>query len=171
MVELDGQILEVSHFRQDTDNPVTLGLLIDTSGSVAKDSQRAAALDGAGQFVKGMLNGDQFFLMTFTSDADLRQDLTDDSDKVEKALQRVKFRGGGTNIPRSVFEAVEKATDGAHRRRALVVITDGVSHLDCQTEVEFRARIRSSELLVYGIMIYDGTPETLASLRPRSNTS
>jgi Ca-activated chloride channel homolog len=84
VLEVDGNPQKIDLFRQDTDTPVTVGLLIDTSGSmgVVFGPTRQAAR----AFIESLQPGDEVFLATFARSLHVRQGLTQDKSKLLDAL-------------------------------------------------------------------------------------
>ena len=98
----DGRPQTIKYFTRDTDLPLTLGLLVDTSGSQRRtlDEERSAS----GTFVDSVLreNKDTAFLIHFDRQVELLQDLTKSPQKVSEALSEVAEsapddRNGGGN--------------------------------------------------------------------------
>ena len=90
-MEIDGVPQNIEHFGIESvsqDVPVTLGIVIDTSGSMIQKNKWVSALAAAEQFVESMRSGDEFFLMKFDQEADLLQDFTGDVDRMHDALRK-----------------------------------------------------------------------------------
>jgi len=89
-LEEDGRPQTIKYFTRDTDLPLTLGLLVDTSASQRQvlDQERSAS----GTFVSSVLreNTDQAFLIHFDRQVELLQDLTKSPQKVSEALSNVE---------------------------------------------------------------------------------
>src|SRR6202167_6251903 len=105
-LSVDGHPQTIRYFDKDNDLPLTLGLLIDTSGSVrsALDDERTASDAFLDQMMAAPTNRtpDQAFLIQFAHDADLLQDLTVSRPKLREALQQVGVESrdddrGGSN--------------------------------------------------------------------------
>ena len=80
IVEEDGKIQEITHFSQDRDVPMSVGLLLDTSGSM--DRKIRTAVDSVDRFIRRIHPDDEIFLITFSGQSVLRQDFTDSRDKL-----------------------------------------------------------------------------------------
>jgi Ca-activated chloride channel family protein len=147
----DGEPQPISHFSSER-VPVSLGIVLDTSGSMAgeKFGHARAALD---RFVYDLLGpDDEVFLYTFSTHPILEQGWTSDRSRISRALRRITPRGG-TTMYDTVAEAVPLAEQGQHRKKALVVISDGNDTSSTQTIAELKQQIRQSEVLVYAIGI------------------
>jgi VWFA-related protein len=119
----DGVEQKITHFTQDRNIPVSVGILLDTSGSMA-DKMRAAS--GAVQrFLDNIHPEDDIFLMTFAKDIHLEQDFTSDRKKLAKAMASLKV-GGTTLLYEALKQAIDKVHKGRHDKRAILVISDGM---------------------------------------------
>jgi len=156
LVYEDDQPQTITHFSAER-VPVSLGIALDTSGSMAGDKIRAAegALD---RFLYDLLDKqDEIFLYLFSNYPRLVQGWTTDRQTLSRVLGRMSANGG-TAMYDTVAEAVPLAPKGQNRKKALVVISDGndtASHTEIR---EVKQLIRESEVLVYAIGI-DGEGE------------
>jgi Ca-activated chloride channel family protein len=138
--------------------PVSLGIALDTSGSMIGDKILAArrALD---RFLFDLLGPtDEVFLYRFDSRPDLVQAWTTDRQAVSRALGAVK-PVGGTALYDTLAAAVPLAQRGTQRKKAIVIISDGNDTSSRTSVAEVRQLIRESEVLVYAIGI-DASGET-----------
>jgi VWFA-related protein len=147
----DGKPQEVSQFDSDR-VPVSLGIALDTSGSMIGE-KIVAAQAALNRFLVDLLGAqDQVFLYRFDSRPDLVHPWTTDRRAVGQALGSVKPMGG-TAIYDTVAEAIPLAQAGANKKKALVVISDG-NDTSSRTRVpQLQQLIRESEVLVYAIGI------------------
>ena len=114
-------------FQKQTDLPLRIGLLIDTSDSVSPHfdlEQQAATL-----FIQGILNPkkDLAFVMRFTESTSVIQDFSADTTALSNAIQQLEL-GGTTALYDAVVEACQKLAqlpDAQPLRRVLIVLTDG----------------------------------------------
>lgn len=108
---------------QHQDTPVSIGLLVDNSGSMA--SKRAAVASAALDLVKASNPQDETFLINFSDQAYLDQDFTSDLDKLQNGLSHLS-QSGGTALYDTIVTAAGKMERSATRpRKVLIVITDG----------------------------------------------
>ena len=108
---------------QQTDSPVSIGLLVDNSGSMR--SKRAAVTEAALDLVKASNPEDQTFVVNFSDQAYLDQDFTADLGRLRSSLSHPSMMGG-TAIYDTVITASKKLEQSAERpRKVLVIITDG----------------------------------------------
>jgi VWFA-related protein len=150
----DGKLQEVSHFSNDR-VPVSLGLVLDTSGSMSAEKMSAArtAID---RLIYDLLGEeDELFLVEFATRARLRQDWTTDRRVISRAVREANATGG-TAIYDAVATAIPTAQAGMHRKKALLVISDGNDTNSTTTVSALRQQIRESDVLVYALGI-DGS--------------
>ena len=155
----DGAEQPVTHFSADR-VPISLGLVVDASGSMEGEKWRSA-MDALDRFLFDLLDpADEVFAYVFDASPDLVVDWTTDRERVSRALARIR-PSGGTALLDAVAEAVPLAEAGRHRKKAVVIVSDGndtSSHIRMR---ELEQLIRETEVLVYAIAI-DGrdTPGT-----------
>ena len=147
----DGELVEVTHFDNER-VPVSLGIALDTSGSMDGQKMDAArtALD---RFLYDLLGpDDEIFLYRFSYTPVLLQDWTVDRDRLSRAIRDIRPRGG-TAMYDAVAESVPRVAEGQHFKKALLIISDG-NDTNSETDVkELRRLIRESEALIYAIGI------------------
>jgi VWFA-related protein len=141
----DGNKQNLKYFTAETNLPLTLGILIDTSGSQLRVLDMEKEVGGA--FLKQILTDkDEAYVMDFNVDADLVQDFTRDVHRLQAALNKVKINSGvvfGTGMPGSGGGPVPTASQrgtvlydavylSAHDmlakevgRKAMILLTDG----------------------------------------------
>ena len=159
----DGVEQPVSHFSNDR-VPVSLGIALDTSGSMDGNKMRAART-ALNRFLFDLLDRtDEVFLYRFDSNPELVEGWTTDRRRVSSELERIRPKGG-TAMYDTVAEAVPMAQSGTHRKKALLVISDG-NDTSSRTEVpDLKQMIRETEVLVYAIGI-DGTDTQMTGGTP-----
>src|SRR5579864_8443791 len=93
----DGKPQTIKYFNADSNLPLTLGILIDSSGSQQRVLDMEKEVGGA--FLKQILTSkDEAYVLDFNIDAELVQDLTNDVHRLAAALNKVKINvGGGTS--------------------------------------------------------------------------
>lgn len=147
----DNQPVAVTHFSADR-TPVSLGLVVDTSGSMVGEKWQAA-VSSIDRFFR-MMNDelDEFFLYRFSANADLVLDWTNDRNRLANMVGRI-HPNGGTAMYDAVAEAVPMAQSGQNRKKAVVIISDG-NDTSSRTGVgDVKRIIRETEVLVYAVGI------------------
>lgn len=152
----DDKPVEITHFSSER-VPVSLGIVLDTSGSMA-GSKIEAAQSALNRFLFDLLDQeDEIFLYRFSNYPVLLQGWTHDRQRLGRIIDRIA-PNGGTAMYDAVAEAVPLAQEGQFRKKALLVISDG-NDTGSQTSIrELKQQIRESEVLVYAIGI-DGESE------------
>jgi len=145
--------------------PVSLGILLDSSGSMTPDKMESARA-AINRFTQELLEPeDELFLMTFAKSAHLLQDWTTDRRLITRGLNRIE-PNGGTAMYDAVAEAVPIAASGRHEKKAILVISDG-NDTNSRTSVsQLRNMIRESEVMVYALGV-DGNDAQTYTPPPR----
>jgi len=138
----DGQEQKIAFFNKVTALPITMGLLLDTSGS--EQDMLSAIQEGGSRFINRVLRkGDEAMVMSFASDVDLMSDFTDDKGQLDRAIHKTRIAipdqgmragnpgpiGGSQHITgTALYDAIylacsEKLTTEAGRK-ALIIVTD-----------------------------------------------
>ena len=161
----DGRQQPITHFSAER-VPVSLGIVLDTSGSM--DGEKwAAAMSALDRFLFELLDpNDEVFLYTFNADPQLVQDWTTDRQRVSRALSRI-HPSGGTALLDAVAEAVPLAQTGQNRKKAVVIISDGNDTSSRTGLSELRQLIRETEVIVYAIGIDGRNEPTFGSPMPQ----
>lgn len=162
----DDQPQAVTHFSADR-VPVSLGIVLDTSGSMDGAKIKAAqhALD---RLLYDLLDpADEIFLYRFGDHPTLIQGWTTDRQLLTRALGRISAVGG-TAMYDAVAQALALVPQAQHRKRALVVISDGNDTSSRLSLPAMKALIRESESLVYAIGLdCVADPDSRTPQRPR----
>jgi VWFA-related protein len=157
----DGKQQQIRYFARETDLPLTLGLLIDVSGSVRRTVQ--AEKDTAERFLRQVLRAqDQALLVGFSSTVVAWQDFTDSPSLLRETLQKlhaIPFRGvpkdggpaPGTLLYDAVYSTANNKFQSISGRKAMLVISDGI---DIGSRQTIQSAIRAAQVantIVYGI--------------------
>jgi Ca-activated chloride channel homolog len=153
----DGTPQDIRYFGRETDLPLRIGVLLDTSNSIRPrlDFEKDAALD----FLQHVLrrNKDQAFVMTFDNEPEVIQDYTGDLALLTDAIRKQRA-GGGTALNDAIYRAAERLVNppvpkGANPeiRRVLVVISDGNDNLSDHALSEAVDSTIRAEAVIYCI--------------------
>jgi Ca-activated chloride channel family protein len=147
----DGKLQTIQQFDNER-VPVSLGIALDTSGSMIGEKMTAAEA-ALNRFVFDLLGDqDEVFLYRFDSRPELVQGWTENRQAIRKALGVIK-PNGGTAIYDTVAEALPLANSGTRRKKALVIISDG-NDTSSRTKVDqLSGLVRRTEVIVYAIGI------------------
>jgi len=147
----DEQRVDVTHFSAER-VPVSLGIALDTSGSMFGEKMDAAR-GAIRRFVNELLEeNDELFLYRFSNYPVLVQGWTRDRRDLLEPLDRLT-PNGATAMYDTVARAIPLAQQGQNRKKALVVISDG-NDTSSRTGIrDLKQQIRESEVLVYAVGI------------------
>jgi VWFA-related protein len=167
----DGKPQPVSQFESER-VPVSLGIALDTSGSMAGPKIQAAQA-ALRRFLFDLLDPtDEAFLYRFDSRPELVQAWTTDRSAITRELGTIQPRGG-TAIYDTIAEAIPMTQAGTLKKKALVLISDGQDTSSHMRLDEVRQLIRESEVLVYAVGIDDegqlGLPAGAGAAKPRGS--
>jgi Ca-activated chloride channel homolog len=147
----DGQPQDVTHFSSER-VPVSLGIAIDTSGSMVGEKIREAQ-SALGRFVYDLLDKrDEIFIYRFSNSPQLLQGWTSDRQLLSRALARTS-PDGGTAMYDTVLDALPLFATSQNQKKSLVIISDGRDTSSQATISEVHQAIRRSETLVYAVGI------------------
>ncbi len=146
------------------DAPVSLGILLDLSGSMTSKFNRSRQSVKA--FLKTANPQDEFFVIGFNDRPELIEDFTSSIDDVDARLALVK-PGKRTALLDAVYFGVSKMKEAKYPRKALLIVSDGGDNRSRYTESEVRATVRESDVQIYSIGIFDEyAPTTEERLGP-----
>jgi len=170
----DGKPQTIKYFTAESNLPLTLGILIDSSGSQMRVLEMEKEVGGS--FLSQILRDkDEAFVIDFDVNVDLLQDFTNDVHRLKAALNKARVNTGGgggslpglgggpipTSTPRGtlLYDAVYLAAHDqlAHEvgRKAMILLTDGE---DQGSQLHIRDAIEAaqkSDSIVYVILIAD----------------
>ena len=166
----DGVKQSIKYFTKETDLPLTIGLLVDVSGSQRNliEVERRAA---SSFFSSVLKKKDVGFLISFGADAELLQDLTGSPRSLEAGLGRLKLNTGfsginsgpvptanrprGTIMYDAVYLAANDMLSKEVGRKAIILITDGEDQGSRETEKSAIEAAQKSDAIIYGILYVD----------------
>jgi len=166
----DGQEQTIKYFTRETDLPLTIGLLVDVSGSQERliDTEHRAA----SQFFRSVLRPkDLAFIISFGKDSELLQDSTNSAKLLEDGLKQLRLNvpvGGlhpgpvptaqnqaGTVLWDAVYLAANERLKSEAGRKVIVVITDGVDTGSRKTREQAIHEAQLADTVVYSIYYAD----------------
>jgi Ca-activated chloride channel family protein len=145
----DGKLQTIEFFGQE-DQPISFGLLLDRSQSMSESAKIENAKAVAVSFLRAGNPLNEAFCMAFNESPSLVTDFTSDYAKIESSLSGLQAEGG-TALYDAVIEGLDKLARAKHRRRALVVITDGRDQHSKRPLAELVRRAQQSEAQVYTV--------------------
>lgn len=154
----------ITHFTSER-VPVSLGILLDTSGSM-EGEKMLAAVQALQRFLFDLLGPeDEVFLYRFDSRPERLHGWTTDRDRIAAELRRIRPRGA-TSLYDAIAEAIPLASTGRHRKKAILIVSDGNDTSSYTRLSSLKKLIRESEVLVYAIGI-----DTMTGRRTTSRPS
>jgi Ca-activated chloride channel homolog len=149
----DDRPVEVTNFAVDR-VPVSLGIVLDTSESMAGDKMdhARAAIE---RFLDRLEPGDEVFLWGFASDVHVLQEWTTNRDAARASLQRIRPTGA-TAMYDAVARAVRTAENGRNRKNAVLLISDGNDTTSRSDVRDVLRVVRETDVLVYAVGIDGG---------------
>jgi VWFA-related protein len=166
----DGKPQTIKYFSRETNIPLTMGLLVDVSGSQQNliEIERQAA---ARFFTSVLKDKDEAFLISFGADSELLQDTTGTPHLLQQGLSRLKLNTGysgptsgpvptmnkqrGTVLYDAVYLAANDMLAHESGRKAIIIITDGD---DQGSKLSMKAAIEAAQKadsIIYGILYVD----------------
>jgi VWFA-related protein len=162
----DGKEQEIKYFTRETDLPLTIGLLVDVSGSQARlieTEHRAASA-----FFRSVLRPkDLAFIISFGKDSELLQDSTSSPNLLEDGLKQLRLNAGmgglqpgpvptaqnqaGTVLWDAIYLAANERLKSEAGRKVIVVITDGVDEGSRKTRDQATREAQLADTVVYSI--------------------
>lgn len=176
----DGKPQTIDYFARESDLPLRLGLLVDTSLSQRRvlDQERDASYTFLDKLLRP--DKDQAAIINFDFDITLLQDLTASRPKLQAALQQLQIaqapqtsrqddgnqgggrqrggghgRGGGTHLYDAIYLASDELMSKQQGRKALIVLSDGVDHGSKETLAEAIETAQRADTVVYSILFAD----------------
>jgi Ca-activated chloride channel homolog len=150
----NNKIQEIQNFVRETNVPLTIAMLVDTSRSVApklKFEQEAAI-----SFFQSILREkDRALLVQFDSGVNMLQDFTSDSNKLAKQIMNLKA-AGGTALYDAIYRVCDEKMIREQGRKAIIILSDGDDEssnitLSQATEIALR-----SEAIIFAISVSKG---------------
>ncbi len=151
----NGRLQEIEHFHQ-SDVPVTIGLVIDNSGSMMP--KRSEVLSAAQAFIRASNPRDEMFAVLFNENAALALNpglsFTNDPEVLQTALSS-DSPVGKTALYDAIALALEHLKKGRFYKRALLVISDGADNASTHKFEEILRMVQESRSTLYSIALFD----------------
>jgi Ca-activated chloride channel family protein len=135
------------------DEPVAVGLVFDTSGSMGDKLQRSRM--AAREFFHISNPEDEFFLVEFDSSPRLVVPLTSDTGTIEGHLAFSRSHGS-TALLDAIFLALHEMKHSKKNKKALLIISDGGDNHSRYSEKEVTSVVKESDVLIYSIGVFGG---------------
>lgn len=142
---------EIKHFSSE-DAPVSIGLIVDMSGSMANKIGRTR--EAIHEFREEANPQDEFFMITFADTPELAADFTNRANRIDNSLLTTQTRGR-TSLLDAIYMGLRKLHDAHYSRRALLILSDGGDNHSCYSEHDVKGAVKESDVLVYAVGTYD----------------
>jgi Ca-activated chloride channel homolog len=144
----NGVVQTIKVFKRE-DVPVSMGLIIDNSGSMR--DKRSAVESAALALVKDSNKQDEAFVVNFNDEVYIDQEFTSDISLMEKGLTKIDSRGG-TAMRDAIWASVEHLKEGAKRdKKVILVVTDGNDNASVKSIDSLVKLAQQDDVLIYAI--------------------
>jgi VWFA-related protein len=139
---------EILQFSQE-DVPVSLGILVDNSGSMRDKRQKvnAAALE----FVKASNPEDEVFIVNFNDEPFLDSPFTKSQERMQDGLQRIDSRGGTALYDAASVSLDYLQEEGKHDKKVLLIVTDGEDNASRGTLEKLVRRLQETDTIIFAV--------------------
>lgn len=146
----DNRVQSITNFSRETDLPLTIALLIDTSTSIRDrfKFEQEAAIDFLYRTIRP--KKDKGLLITFDSAIELVQDYTDNPEVLAKAIRQVR-PGGGTKMLDALYLACQEKLKSETGRKLIILISDGDDNLSLETVNSTLEMAQRSDVAIFTI--------------------
>lgn len=145
---------EIAFFGLDDQTPISVALVVDTSGSMAVKMDDVR--DALEHFVDTMRDDDEITLLEFSNDVDVAAEGTGrDRARLRRAIEDLRA-AGGTALYDAIAAGVGRAMKGRHRKKVVIVLSDGNDTSSDRRREDTAAAVRQSEVLLYALGIGHG---------------
>jgi Ca-activated chloride channel homolog len=148
----DGREQKISFFSHDAHVPISLGVLIDSSGSL--QDKLLQSLQTVRAIAATMSSADEMFVMTFNSHAGVRQRFTSNSEDLQRSLRDIHAHGE-TAVYDAIAAGLREMQGAKNQKRILVLVTDGFDNASKTTPAQTEDLLERSGVLLYVIGIDD----------------
>ncbi len=140
----------ITNFSSETNLPLTIALLVDTSGSI-RDKLRFEEEAAIEFFYSTLQRGkDKALVISFDSGVDLLQDFTDDPEKLADKIRKIRA-GGGTSLYDAIYLAINQKLTNQDGRRIVILITDGDDNSSRVSMTETLEAAQKNDTTIYAI--------------------
>src|SRR5579884_3038409 len=148
----DGQEQQLSFFSHDQRVPISIGILVDTSGSMKHKLQQA--LQTVREIALALSPQDEAFLVSFSSEPELKVHFTKNASELQKPLRELKA-GGETAAYDAIGLALNEMKTAKNNKKILLLVTDGFDTKSKINATQCEDLLKHSDVLVYAIGIDD----------------
>ena len=160
----DGTEQKISFFSHDLRVPISVGVLIDSSGSMRHKLQQA--LQTVREIALALSPQDEMFVVSFNNDVEIRKRFTTNMQEIQRTLRDIKA-GGETAAYDAIQVGMNEMKTAKHNKKILLLVTDGFDTKSHIGSAQVEDILKRSEVLVYAIGIDDDDNDPLVLRRTR----
>jgi Ca-activated chloride channel family protein len=149
---LEGKAEQQIRYFSSEDAPVSMGIILDISGSMKSKLDRAR--EAVVRFINDANPDDEFFMVTFSDKPELVSDFTQNVEDIQGKLLYAAPKGR-TALLDAIYMGIAKMRQAKHQRKALLIISDGGDNHSRYTEREIVSLVKEADVMIYGIGIYN----------------
>src|SRR5271166_1883480 len=146
----------IQHFSSE-DAPVSLGIIVDASGSMANKMNRVH--EAVREFCASSNSQDEFFMIAFSDEPRLIHNFTDSPEDVESKMLFTAPKGR-TALLDAIYMGLKKMREAKFGKKALLIISDGGDNHSRYTEPEVKSAVKESDVMIYAIGTFDRNVST-----------
>ncbi|HEY6338154.1 MAG TPA: VWA domain-containing protein [Candidatus Sulfotelmatobacter sp.] len=143
--------LPIRHFSSE-DAPVSVGILVDVSGSMKSKMDRVQ--EAVNEFCRSSNLEDEFFMITFSNEPHLATDFTNVPEDLQKDLLFEQPKGQ-TSLLDAIYMGIGKMQQAKYPKKALLIVSDGGDNHSRYGEREVKAAVKESDVMIYAIGTFD----------------
>ncbi len=139
------------------DAPISVGVIFDMSGSMKDKIDKAK--EAVVQFMQTANPEDEFFIIGFSDRPELLADFTDSVGDIQSKLVTASAKGM-TALLDAVYLGMNEMKHAKHRRKALLIISDGGDNHSRYTEREIKSAVMEADVQIFAIGLFEQAPPT-----------
>ena len=142
---------EIRHFSSE-DVPVSVGIIVDASGSMADKMERVR--EAVSQFCDAANPQDEFFMVTFSDEPRVATGFTLDPGDLRRDLLFTQSKGQ-TALLDAIYVGLHMMEKAKYSKKALLIISDGGDNHSRYTEKEIKAAAKEADVMIYAVGTFD----------------
>lgn len=154
-VLVDNQPRKILTFNHE-DAPMSVGILVDISGSVSSPSNKGLAnvADGIEKLLQVGNPGSDYFVAAFRSKPGLVHEWTNDAQSIRNKLLPLELEGTSA-LYDGLYKTIEYVKTGRHHKKVIVVVSDGQDNASQHDFKDVREFLKESDVVLYAVVVVD----------------
>jgi Ca-activated chloride channel homolog len=153
----DGTERQALKYFSSEDEPISLGVIFDISGSMANKIEKSR--EAVVEFFRTANPQDEFFMIDFSEKPDLLSDFTSSVEDIQAKIVTLQPKGR-TALMDAIYLGLHQMKRAHNQKKALLIISDGGDNHSRYTENEIKSMVKEADVQIYGIGIFDSAPAT-----------